>query len=147
MEDIDVIREQCDGFLPGVCWAMVGERLRGGNHAQLEGRVKRHCRTAIPVPASATRHHVLAAYGTRCVYCGSGAAIDLDFLVPACRNGNAGQENLVPACARCRGDRGTKHLEIWFKLRLDLDKSAIYARIGSATWRLRHPGEPLRRAA
>ncbi len=145
--NIDQLQEECDGFLPSVCWAMIAERLRHDGADRPAHRSERPKRVAPPVPSPATRKRVLKAYGSRCVYCSGGAEVDLDFLVPHCREGTARPENLVPACAPCRDDRGTKHLDIWFGLRLDLDDHAIYSRIQRGTCRMLHVPAELRRAA
>jgi len=55
-----------------------------------------------------TRRALFARDGHRCQYCGSGARLTLDHVVPRSRGGASSWENVVTACAPCnlrKGDR------------------------------------------
>lgn len=141
------LQEECDGFLPSVSWALVAERLRelGWPHQPVKKFRKRVVEPEIP---AALRARVFIAYGSACVYCGRTTGLDLDFLVPVVREGKGIARNLVVACSRCKESRGTRHLDLWFERRFDLDSAAIYARIARATVLLQATERPqLRRAA
>lgn len=44
---------------------------------------------------------LLALYGHKCAYCGSGDHIEADHRIPICRGGSNTIENILPACRRC----------------------------------------------
>jgi hypothetical protein len=87
------------------------------------------------------RARSLAAYDHRCAYCQTAGnasnELGVDLLVPARRGGTNHPSNLVAACAGCTRDRQGKHLDAFIEERLDLDASAVYARIARATARQR----------
>ncbi len=144
---VEQLHEECDGFLPSVSRAMVAERLREMSRPRRVVRTLPRRRYE-PEVTPEVRARVFAAYGPACVYCLREEMLEVDFLVPAVREGTARPLNLVVACERCRKSRGRKHLDLWFARRLDLDPDAIYQRIAVAAHALLHPERHhVRRAA
>lgn len=59
-----------------------------------------------------TRAKVFAQKGSECFYCGADAS-HVDHVVPRARGGRDDMENLVPACATCNTDKGSKTIGEW----------------------------------
>jgi 5-methylcytosine-specific restriction endonuclease McrA len=55
-----------------------------------------------------TRRAVFARDGYSCQYCGSGARLTMDHVVPRSRGGNSSWENVVTSCAPCNHRKGDR---------------------------------------
>lgn len=55
-----------------------------------------------------TRRAVFARDGYSCQYCGSGAKLTMDHVVPRSRGGNSSWENVVTSCAPCNHRKGDR---------------------------------------
>ena len=60
------------------------------------------------------RARIFAEWSHACAYC-SEPADTLDHVVPRLKGGLTVRENLVPACRRCNGDKGSDDWREWFK--------------------------------
>jgi 5-methylcytosine-specific restriction endonuclease McrA len=69
------------------------------------------------LPKRATKHrfraHIFAEWAYACAYC-TRPADTLDHVLPRSRGGLTVAENLVPACGRCNGAKGSTDWRIWF---------------------------------
>ena len=59
------------------------------------------------------RAHIFAEWAYACAYC-TRPADTLDHVLPRSRGGLTVAENLVPACGRCNGAKGSTDWRIWF---------------------------------
>jgi 5-methylcytosine-specific restriction endonuclease McrA len=59
------------------------------------------------------RASIFEDWASCCAYC-SESADTLDHVVPRLRGGLTVAENLVPACRRCNGAKGSDHWQQWF---------------------------------
>ena len=66
-----------------------------------------------PLYKANLRSFVLSRDGAKCLYCGSGTAIQLDHVVARSADGVDGPKNRVPACSECNQDKGNQDLEAW----------------------------------
>jgi len=60
------------------------------------------------------RLKIFEAFQCNCAYCGEHAE-SLDHVVPRHRGGQTVLENLVPACLRCNGSKGSTTWTLWYR--------------------------------
>lgn len=60
--------------------------------------------------------HLARKFGG-CAYCGGRDDLQPDHVVPLCRGGSNSITNVVPACAACNADKGSKALPEWYASR------------------------------
>jgi 5-methylcytosine-specific restriction endonuclease McrA len=60
------------------------------------------------------RLKIFEAFECNCAYCGEHAE-SLDHVVPRHRGGQTVIENLVPACLRCNGSKGSTEWTLWYR--------------------------------
>ena len=63
-------------------------------------------------PWQVLRAKVFAQKGSQCVYCGRDAS-HVDHVLPRSRGGADAIENLVPSCARCNIEKGSRTVDEW----------------------------------
>ena len=59
------------------------------------------------------RQCIYEAWDHKCAYCGDHAT-SLDPIIPKFKAGRSAWFNLVPACLRCNGNKGSEDLEEWY---------------------------------
>ena len=60
------------------------------------------------------RLRIFESFHCKCAYCGEHAE-SLDHVVPRHRGGQTVIENLVPACLRCNGTKGSTEWTLWYR--------------------------------
>jgi hypothetical protein len=63
-----------------------------------------------PLPAE-LREAVFAAYGRKCLCCGSVENLAIDHVTPTSRNGTDDPTNLQPLCKRCNSRKGNRTID------------------------------------
>lgn len=116
-------------------------------------------RTYVRVPRAVTRRIsrrvLFARDGWQCAYCGSGARLTLDHVVPRSRGGRSVWENVVASCAPCnhrKGDRLLEETSMTLRTTPRPPTPALFIRLTAETipevWRRYLPGlEPASAAA
>jgi hypothetical protein len=62
---------------------------------------------------------IKSEFNQRCAYCGSKSKrLTLDHVLASSKGGINSWRNLVPACAKCNGSKGSKNLSDWYTLSL-----------------------------
>jgi hypothetical protein len=88
-------------------WVLANpERIRNIDNA------RRARQMSNPVFEVATRD-LKKLYSSPCFYCGSFNSIQADHVIPIIKGGRHSIGNLVPACAKCNRNKGTKLLIEW----------------------------------
>lgn len=79
---------------------------------------RRHGRAvAGPGVSTGQLRRMISAYEGRCVYCGADADT-IDHVLPLSRGGLHEIDNLVPACASCNFEKGSKTIGEWLNYRV-----------------------------
>lgn len=60
---------------------------------------------------------LLDFYHNCCAYCGEGAELTQDHVVPLSKGGSHTKDNIVPACKPCNGLKGSRDLDDFLRLR------------------------------
>jgi 5-methylcytosine-specific restriction endonuclease McrA len=76
------------------------------------------------------RLKIFDAFRGTCAYCGEHAQ-SLDHVIPKHRGGQTVIENLVPACLRCNGSKGSTEWTLWYR---DQEFYAIDSEIAIWEW-------------
>ena len=71
-------------------------------------RLLHYVRVPRAVKRKISRRALFARDGHKCVYCGSGAKLTLDHVVPRSRGGDSVWENVVTSCAPCNLRKGNR---------------------------------------
>ena len=62
---------------------------------------------------------IKSEFNHRCAYCGSKSKrLTLDHVLASSKGGIDSWSNLVPACAKCNGSKGSKNLTDWYTVSL-----------------------------
>jgi hypothetical protein len=70
------------------------------------------CATYNPRTARKT---IFEAWRSECAYCGQPGAHTLDHVQPKSKGGLNEAKNLIPACCRCNGHKGSKDVKDWYE--------------------------------
>ena len=85
-----------------------------GNKGKVyEAKLRRRARLADVTIEPVDMETIYERDGYRCVYCGSLERLSIDHIIPLDSRGPHCEENLVVACRRCNGSKGTKSLIAW----------------------------------
>ena len=77
------------------------------------------------------RLKIFDAFEGRCAYCHEPAK-SLDHVIPRHRGGQTVIENLVPACLRCNGSKGSTEWTLWYREQDFLYTAARNSNLGMA---------------
>jgi len=73
---------------------------------------------------------IKSEFNQRCAYCGSKSkGLTLDHVLASSKGGINSWRNLVPACAKCNGSKGSKNLTDWYTVSLPCYSEARLQRI------------------
>ena len=61
------------------------------------------------------RKTIFEAWNSECAYCGGEGADTLDHIRPKFKGGLNEARNLIPACRKCNGNKGSKDLRDWYE--------------------------------
>ncbi len=68
---------------------------------------------------SRVREAIKSEFNHHCAYCGSmSKRLTLDHVLAESKGGTDSRINLVPACAKCNGSKGSKNLADWYTVSL-----------------------------
>ncbi|MBW4639730.1 MAG: HNH endonuclease [Gloeocapsa sp. UFS-A4-WI-NPMV-4B04] len=73
---------------------------------------------------------IKSEFNHRCAYCGSNSKrLTLDHVLASSKGGIDSWSNLVPACAKCNGSKGSKNLTDWYRVSLPCYSEERFQRI------------------